>query len=69
MKTYAVEKQKGCYGTAAAPGANYLVCATGMKIAETETLAAAIETAKRHIATASELRVHEFASGQTWYLE
>ena len=68
MRMYASENQKGIYGKASA-GKNYLVCATGERIAETETLAEAIETAKRNLATASELRIHEYITGETWYVE
>ena len=68
MKMYASENQKGIYGKASI-GMNYLVCATGENIAETATLAEAIRTAEKNIATASEVRIHEYVSGQTWYLE
>lgn len=68
MKMYANENQKGIYGKASI-GMNYLVCATGERIAETATLADAIRTAEKNIATASELRIHEYITGETWYLE
>ena len=47
--------------------ANYLVCAFCQTFGETKRLDEAIELAEKHTADSSELRIHEYATGVTWY--
>ena len=68
MKVFERENQKGWYG-ASEKGMNFLVCAYCETLGETETLAEAVKIAEKHVAVTSDLRIHEYASGETWYLE
>lgn len=73
MKTYKIieEKNQNGYYKRNNQNANYLVCQMGKNIGETVRLDEAIQMMEANLtaeARANDLRIHEFASGTTWYV-
>lgn len=53
-------------------GMNYLVCQMGKNIGYTKRMDEAIQLMEANLtseAIANDIRIHEFASGNTWYVE
>lgn len=59
----------GTFGTPSNNKMNYLVCGYGVNVGETARLDDAIKLMEKNIKKVGDIRIHEYATGKTWYFE
>lgn len=67
-KAFATVKYEiGTFGTPSNSNMNYLVCGYCVNVGETERLDEAIQLMESNFYKVSEIMIHEYCTGNTWY--